>query len=560
MKEYRKKDVIQDEEIQVFETIEMNKIRSKTTLKPRRRFLSRKWTLILPIIALVFILGITLNDDQVVNPLLEDIQLVEINTITVSDLPTSLQGVHHMAASKLTFLSNRYVSSESLVFDDQEDVTGEAQQRLWEMIEEQSLKEEAKDMFDALYENLLYLELDTVSTFGDANEYYFTVNTDGTYVLTLRTVENDAINTIELRTYYEGEDFFYQAKLEVVKDDQTSSFLVKYNEDQTKKYQYGKFLRNGDVQEYYIYLEEGQTSTRISAMGKTNDEVYTVVADANDLHGVIFSSYMTEGVDITSTEYYDGTGSLLKQEEGFATLDVYNDHLEILFDNFEENPEMDVKNLSDIIDDFTQAESFTITIDIADSALARIQDVPAILMVVEEEYAVNYSFDDFLYSKKEEAFTSGDTLYHMTNYEVVDDEVIITFSALYDIPEKVTGPNGSDYYMNNKYMAKYIEAKEGYTIIQNEAGNYKLLNDELEGGLGDRIDIDITSAEYYLDGELHETLIFQHTSAIQFENLVFTKMDTINEAKTNLTQLYNELVPSLADLEDLASPIEDVFE
>lgn len=561
MKEYRKKDVINNEDINAFETIEINKIKMKINTKEKPWIFRMKWKLILPVIAIVFVASIVLKNQEQINPVLNDIQLAEINTISVNDLPKSLQGLEQISASKVTFLSNYYVSASSLVFDDEKDVTGEAQLRLTEMIANQEMQTEAKDMFHDLYENVLYLELDTVSSFDDDNEYYFIVNEDGTYVLTLKTYENDATNVIELKTYYEEDELFYQAKLEITKENQSTIFQVKYNEDNTKKYQYAKIEELDEIQEYYIYLEEDEQSTKVVAIGTTNNEAYTVVADANDLQGVIFSSYATATQNITSTEYYDGNGALLKQEAGFATLTIYNGYLDILFQNLEENADIDMKNLSEIITNFTQPEEFIVKIALNDSALAKIQDVSATLVLGGNEFTINYSYNDFLYTKKEDQFTSGDSIYHITYYEVTDTEALITYSALYDIPEKVIGPNGLGYYINNIYMAKYIEAKDGFSIIQNESNKYQLVNDLIEGQIGDRIDIDITTNNYYVDGELTDTLIFQHTSSIQFENLTFTKMDTIDGIKTNMTELYNQLIPSSDELDEYSQLIDvSIFE
>ena len=559
MKEYRKRDVISNEDIKAFETIEINKIKSKIITKEKPWVFRMKWKLILPVLAIAFIASIALNNEEKVNPLLNDIKLAEINTISVRDLPLSLQGLEQKSIARVTFLGSFTTLSNSLVFEEEEDVTGEAQLTLTELIAEQENQNDAEDMFHDLYENLLYLELDTVSSFDELNEYYFIVNTDGTYVLTLKTFEDEATNIIELSTYYEEDELFYQVRLETTKDEQSSIFQIKYNEDNTKKYQYAKIEESDEIKEYYIYLEKDNLLTKVGAIGKTNDEVYTVVADANDLQGVIFSSYITEDLSITSTEYYDGNGALLKQEEGVDTLTIYNGYLDELFLSLEEDHDADMKNLSDIISGFTQPDEFLVKISLNDSVLAKIQDVPATLVLGEAEYAINYSFDDFLYSKKEEDFTSGDTLYHITNYETTETDVILTLSALYDVPEKVMGPNGLEYYINNKYMAKYIEAKDGFTIVQNESGKYQLVNDSIEGEIGDRIDIDITTSNYYIDGELSETIIFQHTSAIQFENLEFTKLDTINGIKTNMFDLYNQLIPSNDELDEYSESIDVSF-
>ncbi len=557
MKQYRKKDVINNEDINAFETIEINKIKTKIQNNETSIFFRMKWKLVLPVVAIILVLGVALSGGEATNPALEDIKLAEINTISLSDLPSSLRGAEQASLSNFAFLGTHVDNNPSLVFDDQVDVTGEGQQRLTSLIEEQTMKTEAEKLFNDLYQHLLYLELDEASTFDEVNEYYFTVNEDGTYVLTLRTTESDSVNVIELKTYYEDEELFYQATLEVTKDSDTSIFQVNYNEANTVKNQYVKFSEAGEVYEQYISLLEDETSTKVVAIGMSNGNVFEVVADANDEHGVIFSSYTTaDQVSITSTEYYDGDGALLKQEEGFDRLDIYDEYLDQLFTNFDENPDINIKNLSDLILDFNDPEEFEVTISLANSALAKIQEVPATLEVDDLSYDIDYSFSDLLYSKKEESFTSGDTLYHITDYVVTDTDVVISFGASYQIPEKEIGADGQEYYVNNKYMAKYIEAAEGFSIVLDESSNYKLVNNSIIGEIADRIEIDIKAENYFVNGELTEILVFQHTCDIQFENVVFTKIDTINAAKVNLRDLYEELIPSTSELDSFSESID----
>lgn len=544
MNNYRKKDVITDSDINTFETIEINKI--KENIVPRKSFLRRfRLVLIAPVILLAFIFSVNVLDGDKVNPALKDIKVAELKTISLSDLPVSLQGLRNeTASSNLRFLSSYTLLATSLTFEDQEDVTGEGQLKLEEIINDQEMTDEAKSIFNDLYENIMFLEVDELTTFDDVHEYFFVVNEDGTYKLTMQIQEDNQISIVEVSTYYLDDEFFYQVTLEVNAETESSLYKIKYNSDQTKKYQYAKYETDTSIAESYILIEEIDDATSVVALHKVDGDTYQIIADANDLHGVIFSYYSTIDVSYTSTEYYNQDGALLKQEYGFDDLSIFNYHLEEMYAQFEENPDITTKNLSNIIVDFNDPEKFTIEVLLLDSALATIQEVPATLIIEDLSYDIDFTYSNLLHSKKEDTFTSGDALYHITNSEVTETSIILTYSVLYQVPDAVEAPTGENYYIVHKYMAKYIQAKEGFSIEQKPSGKYQLLNNEILGQLGDRIDIEIEEESYYLDGELSPTLIFQHTSDVQFENLVFTQMSVINAARVNLDELYDELMPT----------------
>lgn len=551
MNNYRKKDTISDLEISTFERGEINQI--KTHIAPRKSVVKRfKWALLLPVLVLAFVLSLSTLTANKVNPALENIQLAQLNTISISDLPASLQGLQKVSVkSNVMFLSNFTQLDASLTFEEEDDVTGEAQLKLEEIINDQEMTDEAKDIFNDLYENIMFLKVDKVTTFDEVHEYFFVVNEDGTYTLTMQIEEENKVATIEVVTYYLDDEFFYQVTLEEVSDTTSSLYKIKYNADQTKKYQYAKHVTDSTNVESFVSIEEIDDTTTVVAIHTVDGNNYQLVANANDLHGVIFSVYTTsEDVSYSSTEYYNQDGALLKQEFGFDDLTFFNYSLEEVYAQFEENPDITTKNLSNIIVDFNEPEKFTIEVLLNDSALALVQEVPATLVIEDQSYEIDFTYSNLLYSKKETSFTSGDSLYQITNSEVTDTSVFLTYSVLYQVPEAVTAPNGENYYIVNKYMAKYIEASEGYSIEQKTSGKYQLLNNEILGQTGDRRDIEIVEEDYYLNGVLTPTLVFQHTSDVQFENLVFTEMDVINAARTNLDELYDELIPTQAYLEE----------
>ena len=159
MSKYRKKDVINDQEIDAFETIEINKIKMNSVPKTRKRL---KLVLIVPLVLLAFIIGLNVlgGDNRTVNPALEGFELAEFNPISISDLPVPLQGVNRFVTqSNLMFLNN---TTSSLIFEDEPDVTGNGQLELEKIIENQEMMDEATEIFDNLYENILYLTLDEV--------------------------------------------------------------------------------------------------------------------------------------------------------------------------------------------------------------------------------------------------------------------------------------------------------------------------------------------------------------------------------------------------------------
>lgn len=552
MKNYRKKDTITESDINAFETMEINKI--KQHIVPRKSVFRRfKWALIAPVVVLAFVFSITILNGDKINPLLEDLKLAELNEISIADLPASLQGVtQYTTSNNVRFLSNfQRLSTSSITFNDEEDVVGEAQMKLEEIINNQTMTNEAKEIFNDLYENIMYLTVDEVSTFDDIHEYLFVVNEDGTYTLTMKIVEDAKVSAIELVTYYVEDEFFYQVTLEVTEDTTRSLYKIKYNFDNTKKYQYAKHETEDTLVESYVSIEEIDETTSVVAIHKVDGDTYQIVANANESHAVIFSVYTaSEGVSYTSTEYYNEMGALLKQEIGFDDLTFFNYSLEELYAQFEENPDITTKNLSTIIDGFSEPESFTIEVSIFDSALATIQEVPAVLVIGDESYDIDYIYTNLLYTKKEATFTSGDTLYHVTNNEVTDTAVILTYSVRYRVPDSIQAPNGESYYILNKYMAKYMEAAEGYSIDQKPSGQYQLINNNILGETGDRIDIEIVEENYFIDGNTNPTTIFQHTSDVQFENLVFTQMDVINAARINLSELYDDMIPSEAYLQE----------
>lgn len=550
MENYRKKDHLTDQDIDSFETIEINKIRGKINTK-KSPFKRRKLVFILPLLLIALVIGIGINNDNQINPALEDIKLAELKPITLSDLPRPIRGLEKTQASHYQFLSSFQNLNNSITFDDEEDVTGEGQLQLEEIINDNEMKDEAKQIFNDLYENILFLELDKVAVFDEVNEYYFVVNEDGTYTLTMKIEEQTQTSIIEAKTFYLDEEFFYQVTFEVQADEAQNIFKIKYNQDNTKKYQYAKYETADTTVEQYVSVEQLDSLTNVVAINKINDVKHEVIASSSQSQGVIFSTYLSEeGTKISSTEYYNSEGALLKQETGFDTLDLFNTFLTELYDSIESNPDINSKNLADSIIDFGNPETFTIEIPLIDSALALTTEVNATLRIDETtSYNIEYSYKDFLFTKKEATFTSGDTMYHITNNEATDTHVVLTYSALYQVPEVTTLADGSDYYVLHKYMAKYLEAKEGYSIIL-EDDQYKLLNTSIEGQVGDRIDIDITLENFYINKEMHSTTIFSHTCDIQFENLVFTEIETINQTKTDLSSLYNNLVPTQETLEE----------
>lgn len=549
MSKYRKKDVINDQEIDAFETIEINKIKMNSVPKTRKRL---KLVLIVPLVLLAFIIGLNVlgGDNRTVNPALEGFELAEFNPISISDLPVPLQGVNRFVTqSNLMFLNN---TTSSLTFEDEPDVTGNGQLELEKIIENQEMMDEATEIFDNLYENILYLTLDEVALFDETNEYFFVVNEDGTYILTLQVeTEKDGLVAIEALTFYQDDEYFYQVTYQVESEEETALFKIVYNQDNTKKYQYARHASNEQTAETYVSVEQLEEYTNVVAIHKFGNVEYEIVGNANDDHGVIFIDYENEDGKGSSVEYYNEEGALLKHEWGLDNLDIFNQFLDELFVDIDNNPDAELKNLSDEIPGFESPETFVIEIATLDIALARTTEVEATLRVDENiEYDITYAYNNFFYSKANSTFISGDTIYHMTAHEVNGAVVEITFSALYQLPEAIEAPNGESYYVFNRYMAKYIEAAEGYAISEQPNGNYVLINDALSGELGGQIEIEINVDTYYVDGVETPVTIFQHTCDVQFENLVFSEMDTVNAAKTNLNVLYEELVPTQEEIDE----------
>lgn len=550
MSNYRKRDVINDQEINTFETIEINKIKMNIVPKRRRKL---KLVLMVPLFLLAFIIGVNLlgGDNRTVNPALEGFELAEFNPISISDLPVPLQGVSRFVTqSNLMFLSNSKSVSNFLSFDDEPDVTGNGQLELEKIIENQEMIDEATEIFDNLYENIMYLTLDEVSSFDDTNEYYFVVNEDGTYVLTLQVeTEDNGIAAIEALTFYQDGEYFYQVTYQVDSDEETALFKIVYNQDNTKKYQYARHTADGKFAETYVAVEQLEDYTNVVAIHEFDNVEYEIVGNANDDHGVIFIDYEDENGKGSSVEYYNQDGALLKHEWGLDNLDIFNQFLDELFIDIDANPEAELKNLIDSIPSFDSPETFVIEFSILDAALATTTEVDATLIVEESTtYNITYAYNNFLYTKQGSAFNSGDTIYHMTAHEVNGEVVTVTYSALYQLPEAIEAPNGESYYVFNRYMAKYIEAAEGYTITEQPSGKYILVNDELSGELGGQIEIEIEVENYFVDGAETPVTIFQHTCDVQFENIIFTEMDIVNAAKTNLDALYLELVPTQEEL------------
>jgi hypothetical protein len=338
--------------------------------------------------------------------------------------------------------------------------------------------------------------------------------------------------------------------MEVINDSETTNlFKVKYNQDNSIKMQYAMHQTEDTTIEQYVYVEQTEETTNVVATNEVNGEKYEIVGKANDSHGVIFSNYTSNDVSYISTEYYDENGALLKHEQGFDSLDVFDESLTNLYTTFEQNEEVELKNLSTILSGFDHPESFTIEVPIEDAALAVTAEVDATLKVNDlETYDINYSYNNLFYTKENETFVSGDTLYHLTNQETLNDKVVLTYSALYQVPNGYFAPNDNEYYVVNKYMANYIEASAGYEIIL-ENGVYKLLDLENEGKPGSKIDIEIKVEQYYSNDELVNVTMFQHTCDIQFDHLIFTKLDTVNNAKTDLELLYDQLVPTNDQME-----------
>lgn len=568
MDKYRKQDNITDQEIELFEQVEINRIKSNF---PERKVRVIKRPVVAGLVSIFLLIAIIVIGNQprggIITPG-NKVLMAEFSPITLADLPRPLQGINYSEVQNMSNTSTGAIQTMAFnpnnslkygvtkmadfdMFEDEVDVTGEGLHNLTELIEDQDFYNMAISIFEEVNLVTEYLVKDTPSVTDDGIEYYYTVNEDGTSAITTRTTYSDRVEVLQVESYYIEDELFYEVAIEVIIGDLSDVFKIVYNEDNTEKYQYGKVRATGEAAEMYISVVKNGEFTDVVAMYSTNDESVEVVGNATDDYGVIFSSitYDDDSKE-ASTEFYNDEGVLLKQEYGFKDLTVFDEALTLMYEEFEANEEINLVNLSDTLDGFDEPDTFTVEISIYDIDNAMTQRVDASLVTESKEYDIQYTYMDLMYTKKEIQFVSGDTLYYLTFSEIDGETVLLTYSALYQVPFAITGPDSVEYYVMNRYMAKYIEPKEGFEISLESEGHYHLTNLDRVGELGDHIDIEIEEAEYFKDDELVKVKVFQHTSDIQIENLIFTEMDVIAQAKANFGSLYEDAVPTYEELEE----------
>ncbi len=578
MKDYRKKEVLNDKQIDAFETIEINKIKSK--LHNEKRFVRRRPALltVLSVVVVAFVLLVTggRDLDVIIDPIGTEASVFDVTftPISIKDLPRSLRGINDEAElvgmNSFGFQSkpkdivkmNNSFSLDFDLFDEEPDVVGEGQHTLTDIINDQGMYKMAVEAFTNVGLTAPYLTSGVVSTTDEGDEYLYIVHEDGTYEVIFKSDKGDRLEVVEVKNFYLEEELFFEVTVEVIVDTKSDVYRIRYNQDNTKKYQYVKGETTGEFIEAYVSVQKAGGTTNVVAMHRVDDEKYTIVGNATDEYGVIFMEYTSDDQDHVGVEYYNSDGALLKQEYGTEDITGFSEAYEQLFEEFGQNNEITLVNLRNQYPEFSEPESFVVEIPIIDAGVASIETVAAELIVAEEHYEIDYMYSQLLYTKKEDTFTSGDTIYFISNSEVTDTHVVITYSAVYKLPSLKTSANGIDYYTFNRFMGKYIEPKDGYSIEQKQNGQYVIVNDNRVGEIGDRMDIEIKIIEdFFADGEIVPTTVLNYTSDIQIANIVFAGSDTVEQARTNMSLLYSELIPTEEELEENYASIDvSIFE
>ncbi len=500
------------------------------------------------------------EEQKKTSELTEELVNLEMKNISNEDMPASLKDETALVSSTVV------KPILDVNFNEEDGVRGDAYQRLMDIINEQTLINEARLKYEeatkVVEENKEELISGQILNIGEDTKIYFEANGDSALIEVENKLLDPNTNTnVNLHTKVEKNliDNKGYYKITVILDksvgenEDTKISIVEFDEELTIRKEQVKYIntKNNVNRIKILNMQQENGVMKLVARRKGQNRNYELSAYASDDFGAVFSSMeitnsnseMINGKTFAK-EFYNGDGELVKQEFGTAQLDKI-----IRFMPAPQIIEVVATNIYDYLPN-ENVDEFTV-----DFKIGGLPTLEYNGQAFELPTGVNMVKNFAFYNMKGDEWAVGDKIYTISSRELGLDSRILTFKAVFEVPEIKEALNGESYYFTDRYMAKYIEATEGYEL-QTDGHKYYLTNTE-----------DLTDTTQYVIPIVKSTrneffkgyntpannvsLVQLNKSLTGDAKIIFTEVEVVDKAENEVNAIYTEMLPSDKEIEEI---------